>query len=119
MNDSLLITELLKENFHVECETAGPTNLQDIIEAEVDFVSAEHGSYMDLGDAIGTLVIATTFIKTTLDIYTALKKEFGRNPQKDELKIRITTKKDTFQSLDKKTRDRLMKAIIQRLNKKN
>jgi hypothetical protein len=115
MSDILLITELLKENFPVECETAGPTNLQDIAEAEVGFEPTEYGSHMDLQSAIGTLVIAATFIKSAIEIYTSLKKELRREPQEDEIEIRIITKREIVQSLDKGTRDRLMRATIWKL----
>jgi len=36
MNDNLFIAELLKENFPLECEAAGPTNLQDIADGYSD-----------------------------------------------------------------------------------
>jgi hypothetical protein len=118
MNDSLLISELLKESFATECETVGPTNLQDIVESEVGFTSAEHGSYMDLGESIAILISATTFIKTALEIYTLTKKELGREPEKDELEIKIIAKKELVQGLDKKARDRLIKAIIKKLKER-
>jgi len=119
MNIKQVAQEILQENYPIECETVGPTNLQDIVDAEVSFSSAEHGSYMDLGDAIGTLVIAATFVKTVVDIVVAAKKELGREPGKDEIEIRIVTKKETIQKLDKETRERLVKAVIKKIKEKS
>lgn len=118
MNESLLISEILKEDFPVECEAVGPANLEDIIEGEAEFTSAEHGSYMDLGDAIAILVAATTIIKNVIEIYIDVKDKRGHHPEKDELdeiEERVFSKKEYSHRLDKETRDRLMKTIIRKL----
>jgi hypothetical protein len=118
MNNSLLVSELLKENYPLECETVGTTNLQDIVETDATFTKAENGSYMDLSSAIGTLTIAAAFIKNVLDIYVILKKELGRDPQKYEIEIQMVNKKDGGKELAPNMRDQLIKAIFQKLSKK-
>jgi len=80
-------------------------------------VSAKHCSNMDLGGAIQTLVVATTFIKSALDIYTLLKKEIGRDPNENELVIRITSRKDLPHKLNKHTQEQITKAIVRKLGK--
>lgn len=115
MNESLLITEILKETFPLECEVVGPANLKDITKGEVDFISAEHGSYMDLKDAIVILAAATTIIKNAIEIYGDInKKKLEHPPEKDEIEDRIFSKKENSPRLDKETRDRLLKIIIQK-----
>jgi hypothetical protein len=118
MIDNAFVMEILREEFPIECETVGPTNLQDIVEAEVDFIPAEEGSYMDVGDAIGALALAATFVKTVVDMYIVLKKELGRKPQKHEIEVKITIPKKVSQNLDAKTREKLLKEIVQKLDKK-
>lgn len=115
MNNHLFVSELLQENYPIECEIVGAQNLQDIVESEVIFESAESGSYMDLSQTIGLLSVAVTFIKTVIDIYTALKNELKRKPNKNEIEIRIVESKKGFNDLDKASRKRLIKAIIDKL----
>ena len=116
MNTNEIIVELLKKNYPIESETVGPSNLQDITESEVDFVQADNGSYMDLGSAIGALVVATSFIKNIIDMYASLKKELGRKPENTEIKTAI--KEDMFQKLDAKIREQLINEIIQKLDER-
>jgi len=116
MNENSLVSELLKENFSTECETVGPTNLQDIAEAQVSFTPSASGAYMDFGEAIGILVVATSFIKNVLDIYVALKKELKRKPRKDEVKDQTTRQTKSYSLLDDLTRERLLIAIIRKLD---
>jgi len=115
MDNHLLVSELLNENFPVECEIVGSTNLKDLVDAEVTFESAESGSYMDLSATIGFLVVVVTFIKNAVDIYISLKKEWKRKPEKDEIEIRIVVSKEVAKHLDKTTRERLIKAVISKI----
>jgi len=115
MNTNSMISELLSENLPIECDTVGPTNLEDIVESEVEFVPAEYGSNMDLETAIQTLIVATSFIKTVIDIYVALKKELGRDPEEVELAVKVTAKKDLVRKIDSKTQDKLVKAIAKKM----
>jgi hypothetical protein len=118
MNTNLIVSELLHENYQTECDTVGPTNLEDIIGSEVEFVPADYGSNMDLGTAVQTLIVASAFIKTIIDIYVALKKELKRDPEEVELVLKITTKKDLVEKIDKNTQDKLVKAIAKKLKVK-
>lgn len=110
-----LVAELLNENFKTECETVGPTNLEDIVESEVEFVPAKHGSNMDLGSTIQILTIASTFIKTAIDLYIAMKNKAERDLEETELLMGIVTKKEIFQKLDKHVQQRLIKSIVTKL----
>lgn len=117
MNEKQITLEILQENYPIECETVGPTNLQDIVDAEVSFASAQHGSYMDLGDAIATLALAATFVKTVVDIAVAVKTE-ERELNKKTVDERIVISKEILQKLDKETLERLIMAVIKRANEK-
>ena len=108
------VVSLLNEFYPAECDIVGPTNVQDVADG-VEFVSPEHASAMDLSDAIGTLVIATTFIKTVIDIFVALKTELKRKPKTEEIEIKISAPKEIIQKIDEKTRKKLIAEIIKKL----
>jgi hypothetical protein len=115
MIDNSQIFELLKSHFPEEFEAVGPTNLGDIIAADISFVPSEHGSNMDLGGAIQILIVATSFIKTVIDIYTGLKKELGRDPDEADISIKIKLKKDLFLQLDPIVQRHLIESAIRGL----
>jgi len=117
MEDQILITELLKENFPVECETVGPTNLEDIVESEVEFVPSQYGSNMDLGTTIQYLLVASTVIKNILDIYAAIKKQTGSDPVEAEITVKLDTHKGGKQKIDEHIQAQLIKSIIKKLRK--
>ena len=116
MNEKTITLDVLQDVYPTECEIVGPTNMEDIIDPEINFASAEHGSYLDIGTAISTLAVAATFIKTVIDIVIAAKKELGRNPLKEDIEIRIVGKKEIIRKLDKETQEKLIKSIIKKLN---
>lgn len=118
MDKNSLVFELLNENYQIECETVGPTNLEDIVGSEVEFAPAEYGSNIDLGAAVKILIAATSFIKNIIDIYIALKKEFGRSPDEAELVVKVTTKKDLVQKIDKNAQEKLIQAIVKKMKAK-
>lgn len=115
MDANLIAAEVLEENFQIECETVGPTNLEDIVEGEVSFADAEYGSNMDLGQTIQLLVIAAAFVKTTIDIYRALKKEICHKPDEVEILLKILRDKKVMKNLDKNVQEKLVKAVIKRM----
>ena len=109
-----IVLNLLNEFYSAECEIVGPTNVQDVADG-AEFVSPEHASAMDLSDAIGTLIIATTFIKTVVDIFVVLKTELKRKPKTEEIEIKISAPKGVIHNIDEKTRKRLIAEIIKKL----
>ena len=102
-----MVVSLLNEFYPAECEMAGPTNVQDVVDG-AEFISPEHASAMDLSDAIGTLIIATTFIKTVVDIFVALKTELKRKPKVEEIEIKISVSKEIIQKLNEKSRKKII-----------
>ena len=112
-----LLFELLKENFPSEYETVGPTNVDDIIKGNVDFIPSEFGSNMDLSSAIGILVAAVTFIKSVLEIYKLIKKDLRRSPKKEDIEVRIIIKNEIYQVIDGKMLDHLLNEIIYKIEK--
>jgi len=115
METNQIVAQVLWENFNVECETVGPTNVEDIIKFDVEFASSQHGSNTDLGNVLQTLVVATTFIKTALDIYVLVKERTKRELSEAELLIEIATKKEIFRKLDKSTQEKLIGAVIKKI----
>lgn len=116
MDNKQLIDGVLSEQYPLECEAVGPTNVNDIVKGGVEFAAAEHGSYMDFSEAIATLVVAATFIKAVLEAYATVKKEMMRDPKKDELEIRIVTSNEVTKSLNDEARDQLVDAVIRKLS---
>lgn len=119
MDKSALIFEILEKYWTDECDAVGPTNVEDIVEGEVSYESAEGGSYIDLGEVITILAAAATFIRNVIDIYKSLEQDKKKFPDDEDLKLEARKKKLESEDIDEETKNKIYKEISEKLAKSN
>ncbi|MEL6442137.1 MAG: hypothetical protein AAFQ80_23195 [Cyanobacteria bacterium J06621_8] len=119
MKKSEFVIEILEKHWEDECDAAGTANVEDIVEGEIQYESAEGGSYIDLGEVLVTLAAAATFVKNTIDIYKTLKKDSNKSPNYQELRIEMKRKDLELHEIDDNTKDEVYKDICENLEKDN
>ena len=119
MNKSALVIEILEEYWTDECDAAGLANVKDIVEGEIQYESAEGGSYIDLGSILTTLAAGSVFIKNTIDIYESLRKKLNTNPNCENIKSEMKQKNLVPDEIDENTSNEVYKSICEKLEKDN
>lgn len=124
MKQSTYIISLLEKYWPDECDAAGDTNINDIVEGDVVYESAKGGSYIDLELVITVLVGATEFIKNTISIYKYLKEKYGKPPTHDEIENELSKKESiesssTQEEIPPETKQRVIESVCQDLDNEN
>ncbi|MBD2214771.1 hypothetical protein H6G27_33730 [Nostoc linckia FACHB-104] len=119
MKRETLVIGLLEEYWADECDAAGLTNVQDIVEGKIQYESAEGASYIDLVTVLTVLVAATEFVKNAIDIYETLKKQKNKNPEDTELKAEMKNKQLEPDDIDEITRNNVYKYVCKKLEQED
>jgi hypothetical protein len=86
MNEVQFVVGTLDKYWATECDIAGPSNVRDLAEGEIEIEPVEGGHFLDLVATLTLLSTAATFIKESIEIYRILREELSRNPNHDEFK---------------------------------
>lgn len=119
MNKSDLVIGILEEYWTDECDAAGLANVEDIVGGEIEYQSAEGGSYIDLGEVLTALAAAATFIKNAIDIYKTLRKKSNENPNENDLKSEMKRENLVPDEIDEETQIEVYRDVCKNLNEDN
>lgn len=119
MKKTDLVIGILQKYWEDECDAAGAANVEDIVEGEIQYESAEGGSYIDLGEVLVALAAGATFVKNTIDIYQTLKKDCDKIPSYQELRTKMKQKDLEPEDIDENTRNEVYKDICETIEKED
>ncbi|MBE9182535.1 hypothetical protein IQ268_28705 [Oculatella sp. LEGE 06141] len=109
------VVQLLKECFPRECNIVGSTNVRDIAEGKIKYVSPEGASKVDTNQVLQFLALLAILLNNTLSIYIILKKERGEKPQPDILRIEIVKRGLKPPNIDENFLNQLCEAVCKKL----
>lgn len=111
-----MMTGILREIFPKQCGTAGKANVADIVSrrGKVNFVGLEHGSRLDLTEALTILTAAVTLLAKVLEVVKALPAKKDEKP--DSLAVEVTAR-IPVELLEKLPPEDARKIILAMLNR--
>jgi hypothetical protein len=117
MNRETLIYELLEEYWSDECDAVGSTNVQNIIEGDVQYKPALGASYIDLAEILTALAAAATFVRHVIDIYYKICEERQKKPKSADLKSEMKNRNLEPDEIDEQTRNKVYEGVCKKLEK--
>jgi hypothetical protein len=84
-NNNQVILDILHKFWSEECEIVGLSNVEDIVNGDVEFEQAEGGHYIDFGEILILLATAAAFAKDSIELVEMAKRRLGREPTHIEL----------------------------------